>query len=162
MSLNYYYYYYFLLSSGSFQPSDELKLTFYAYYKQATEGANETKKPHFYDIVNRYKWEAWKKLGNMSKREAMTVYVEELKKVYLANNCFYFNFFVFILKVVETLSLNEEVSNFLDILGPFYEFLPEEVVNKNSNKSSPGRIIADSLQESLEDKITSRSLCSLE
>ncbi len=53
----------------------------YAYFKQATEGPNETKKPAFYDIVNKYKWEAWKKLANMSKEKAMESYVEELKKV---------------------------------------------------------------------------------
>lgn len=66
---------------GPFQPSDDLKLKFYAYYKQATEGPNETSKPSFYDIVGKYKWSAWKDLGEMSKEDAMTGYVNELKKV---------------------------------------------------------------------------------
>ena len=128
-------------STGSFQPSDELKLTFYAYFKQATDGPNNTKKPPFYDIVNRYKWDAWKKQGEMTRQEAMNMYVEELKKV------------------VETISLNEEVSGFLDILGPFYEFLPEETISKDSGNSSVSAKMSDGLQESLEDHVTSRSIC---
>lgn len=68
-------------TSGPFQPSDDLKLKFYAYYKQATEGPNETPKPSFYDIVGKYKWSAWKDLGEMSKEAAMEGYVDELKKV---------------------------------------------------------------------------------
>lgn len=129
-----------LPKNGSFQPSPELKLTFYAYFKQATDGPNETKKPPFYDVVNRYKWEAWKKLGETPKQEAMTFYVEELKKV------------------IETLSLNEEVSDFLDILGPFYEFLPEEVTSKSGpNKASPGKL-APGLQETMDDQVQTNGL----
>lgn len=70
-----------LLLLGAFQPSNELKLRFYAFFKQATDGPNETKKPPFYDVINRYKWDAWKHCGSMSKAEAMNYYVEELKKV---------------------------------------------------------------------------------
>ena len=58
-----------------------MKLKFYAYYKQATEGPNTTRKPAFYDIVNRYKWDAWNQLGGMDKQTAMHSYIEELKKV---------------------------------------------------------------------------------
>ncbi|XP_017485250.1 PREDICTED: acyl-CoA-binding domain-containing protein 5-like [Rhagoletis zephyria] len=130
-----------LPKNGSFQPSDELKLTFYAFFKQATEGPNTTKKPPFYDIVNRYKWDAWKKVGEISRQEAMVLYVEELKKV------------------IETLSMNAEVSDFLDILGPFYEFLPEEVTRSKSNSNSSSSISspskrADAFQESLDDQVT--------
>lgn len=70
-----------LPKNGTFQPSDELKLKFYAYFKQATDGPNDTRKPAFYDIVNRYKWDVWKKLGDMDKTTAMKLYVDELKKV---------------------------------------------------------------------------------
>lgn len=51
-----------LPKNGSFQPSDQLKLKFYAYYKQALDGPNQTPKPSFYEIVNRYKWDAWAKV----------------------------------------------------------------------------------------------------
>lgn len=69
------------LFSGAYQPSHDLKLRFYAYFKQATEGPCNASKPAFWDVVGKLKWEAWKKLGNMPKHEAMNNYVEELKKV---------------------------------------------------------------------------------
>lgn len=58
-----------------------MKLKFYAYYKQATEGPCHTNKPGFWDVVNRTKWSAWNKLGNMPQNEAMENYIEELKMV---------------------------------------------------------------------------------
>lgn len=97
-----------LPKNGPFQPSDELKLKFYAFFKQATEGPNLTKKPAFYDIVNRYKWDAWKRLDSMDRQTAMDSYIGELKKV------------------VETMSFNDSVSEFYEVLGPFHEFLPQE------------------------------------
>jgi acyl-CoA-binding protein len=121
-----------LPKSGPFQPSDELKLKFYAYFKQATEGPNETKKPAFYDIVNKYKWEAWKKLANMSKEKAMESYVEQLKKV------------------VETMSFTEAVTDFYQVLGPFYEFLPPESIA--SIESSNHKLNGDN--EDIEKEIT--------
>ncbi|KAG8324894.1 Acyl-CoA binding domain containing 5 [Homalodisca vitripennis] len=66
--------------AGSYQPSNELQLRFYAYYKQATEGFNYHPRPSFWEVVKRAKWDAWSKLGNMSKEEAMIHYVEELRK----------------------------------------------------------------------------------
>ena len=56
-------------------------LRFYAYYKQASEGTCTQAKPSFWEVVNKAKWDAWKKLGNMPKEEAMSKYVEELKQV---------------------------------------------------------------------------------
>ena len=72
-----------LPKNGSFQPSDQMKLKFYALFKQAKEGPNTTPKPSFYEIVPRYKWEAWTKLGQMPREEAMKGYVNELKQVSL-------------------------------------------------------------------------------
>lgn len=66
---------------GAYQPSHELMLRFYGYYKQATEGPNNMPKPNFWEIIKKAKWDAWSRLGNMSKEEAMMNYVEELKKV---------------------------------------------------------------------------------
>ncbi|XP_048001825.1 acyl-CoA-binding domain-containing protein 5-like [Leguminivora glycinivorella] len=70
-----------LPKSGSYQPSNELMLRFYSYFKQATEGPCDKPKPGFWDVVNRAKWESWNKLGNMSQTEAMQAYVDELHKV---------------------------------------------------------------------------------
>ena len=58
-----------------------MSLRFYSYYKQATEGPCQKPKPAFWEVVNKAKWDAWNRLGNMSRTEAMENYVEELKKV---------------------------------------------------------------------------------
>lgn len=122
-----------------FTPSDELKLKFYAFYKQATEGPNRTPKPAFYDIVGKYKWNAWNDLGNMSKEDAMMGYVNELKKI------------------VETMALTQPVADFYDALGPFYEFVfPNENKNPTSeNKAKNGHAIM------LSDKPSSSSTPSI-
>ena len=42
--------------SGPYDPSNDEKLLFYSYFKQATEGPNKKKKPAFYDIIAKAKW----------------------------------------------------------------------------------------------------------
>ena len=59
---------------------NETKLKFYAFFKQATVGPNKTKAPSKLKVVERYKWDQWKKLKNMSKEDAMKGYVQELTK----------------------------------------------------------------------------------
>ncbi|XP_022120949.2 acyl-CoA-binding domain-containing protein 5 isoform X1 [Pieris rapae] len=86
-----------LPKSGPYQPSHELMLKFYSYFKQATEGSCTKPKPGFWDVINRAKWEAWAKLGDMTKEEAMECYVDELHKI------------------VETMSLNSNVESFLTL-----------------------------------------------
>ena len=54
---------------------NETKLKFYAFFKQATTGPNKTKAPSKLKVVERYKWDQWKKLKNMSKEDAMKGYV---------------------------------------------------------------------------------------
>ncbi|KZC11799.1 Acyl-CoA-binding domain-containing protein 5 [Dufourea novaeangliae] len=83
-------------------------LRFYAYYKQATEGPCQQTKPAFWEVVKKAKWDAWTRLGNMSKTEAMNNYVEELKKI------------------VETMSYTDKVASFLGSLDTFYESVPQE------------------------------------
>lgn len=95
-----------LPKNGSYQPSHELQLRFYAYYKQATEGPNDHPKPNFWEVVKKAKWDAWAKLGNMTKEEAMMHYVEELRKI------------------VETMSYTDNVATFLNSLDNFYENVP--------------------------------------
>lgn len=86
-----------LPKSGSYQPSNELMLRFYSYFKQATEGPCDKPKPGFWDVVNRAKWESWNKLGTMAKDEAMHAYVDELHKI------------------VETMSYSTDVASFLSV-----------------------------------------------
>jgi diazepam-binding inhibitor (GABA receptor modulating acyl-CoA-binding protein) len=57
------------------------KLTFYALYKQATEGPCTGKEPRKSDMAAYYKWKAWKTCGQMSKDDAKKKYVEMAKSV---------------------------------------------------------------------------------
>jgi len=85
-----------LPKNGSYQPSNELMLRFYGYFKQATQGPCIGGRPAFWDIVGRAKYDAWKRLGEMPKMDAMTRYVEELHTI------------------VETMSYSDKVASFLD------------------------------------------------
>lgn len=84
-----------LPKNGSYQPSSAMLLTFYSYFKQATLGPCKQKKPAFWDVVGRAKWDAYNALGEMSKERAMQLYVDELKKI------------------IETMSYTENVANFV-------------------------------------------------
>ncbi|XP_071541534.1 acyl-CoA-binding domain-containing protein 6 isoform X1 [Panulirus ornatus] len=70
----------YLPSVATSLPQDKL-LFFYARYKQANEGACNTPKPGFFDFKGRQKWEAWKNLGGMSKKDAMKEYVSAIADV---------------------------------------------------------------------------------
>lgn len=124
--------------AAPFQPSDELRLRFYAYFKQATEGPNHTAKPAFYDIVGRYKWQAWTSLGNMSRDEAMRSYVNELKQVADRRHLVMTDLLLDP-QIIETMSLTQPVADFYDVLGPFYEFVfPDKSGAKvNGNAITP-------------------------
>lgn len=45
-----------MLSLGSFQPTNEMMLKFYSFYKQATQGPCNIPRPGFWDPIGRYKW----------------------------------------------------------------------------------------------------------
>lgn len=62
-------------------PSNEDKLALYALYKQATAGPNNTKKPGTFDIVGKYKWQAWTDLGAMPAAEAEKQYIALCQKL---------------------------------------------------------------------------------
>lgn len=97
-----------LPKNGAYQPSNEILLRFYSYYKQATEGPCQQPKPAFWEVIKKAKWDAWMRLGNMSRTEAMNNYVDELKKI------------------VETMSYTDNVATFLGSLNSFYESVPAE------------------------------------
>lgn len=92
-----------LPKNGPYQPSNEMMLKFYGFFKQATEGRCYLAKPGIWNVVSRAKWEAWNKLGDMSEEEAMRHYVDELKKI------------------IETMSFSDDVADFMQSVGPFYE-----------------------------------------
>jgi acyl-CoA-binding protein len=112
-----------------------LKLKFYAFFKQATEGPNNTPKPAFYDVVGRYKWSAWTNLGVMSKEDAMKGYIEELKQI------------------VETMALTQPVADFYDVLGPFYDFVfPDKSPTKTPVKNGNATFAATASAAPIEKK----------
>lgn len=68
-------------AKGDFQPSNEMKLEFYALYKQATEGNVTGTRPGMLNFVERAKFDAWAKLQGMSKDTAMQQYVSKVNTV---------------------------------------------------------------------------------
>ncbi|XOZ32454.1 acyl-CoA-binding protein [Halomonadaceae bacterium KBTZ08] len=68
-------------AEGDFEPSNDLKLQFYALYKQATEGDVKGKKPGLLDQVGRAKYNAWEKVKGTSSEDAMQQYVDLLESL---------------------------------------------------------------------------------
>ncbi|XP_054870025.1 acyl-CoA-binding domain-containing protein 5-like isoform X2 [Amphiprion ocellaris] len=98
-----------LPEEGPFQPSDDMMLMFYSYYKQATMGPCNIPRPSgFWDTRGKAKWDAWSSLGNMTKEDAMKNYVEDIQLI------------------LETIPISEEVSDLVQRLGNFYTEVEEE------------------------------------
>ena len=72
---------YIQTAEGDFKPSNEMKLEFYALYKQATEGDVSGKRPGMMDFVGRAKFDAWEKLKGMSSDDAMQQYIDKLESL---------------------------------------------------------------------------------
>ncbi|KAF9510297.1 hypothetical protein BS47DRAFT_1373350 [Hydnum rufescens UP504] len=72
-----------LPKDGGIQPSDDDRLQFYAYYKQATVGDVNTARPGILDFVGKAKWDAWEKVKETTKEDAKAKYVEKLLEVRL-------------------------------------------------------------------------------
>ncbi len=66
---------------GPFKPSNELKLKMYALYRQAMDGDVQGKRPGMFDLVARYKYDAWAMAKGLSAEDAMRKYLEEVAKV---------------------------------------------------------------------------------
>ncbi|XP_056149157.1 acyl-CoA-binding domain-containing protein 5A-like isoform X2 [Lampris incognitus] len=92
-----------LPEDGPYQPSDDMMLMFYSYYKQATLGPCNIPRPAgFWDSRGKAKWDAWSSLGNMTKEEAMKNYIEDIQLI------------------LETIPVSEEVSDLVEKLDSFY------------------------------------------
>ena len=115
-----------LPSHGTFEVSNEMKLQFYAYYKQVTVGPCTNSRPGFWDVVNRAKHDAWAALGSMTRDTAMTKYIDNLKSI------------------VETMNFSPDVENFIEALGPFYEEVEkDEEEDKTKYNGQLSTIITD-------------------
>ena len=64
--------------AGQMEPKD--LLYFYARFKQANEGPNNSAKPGFFDFQGKQKWQAWKDLGDMPAEQAMKEYIAKLQE----------------------------------------------------------------------------------
>jgi acyl-CoA-binding protein/N-acetylneuraminic acid mutarotase len=60
--------------------NEESKLLLYALEKQSISGPCDEPKPWGWNVVNNAKWQSWKQLGDMSKVEAMRLYVRTLEE----------------------------------------------------------------------------------
>eukprot|EP01123_Difflugia_compressa_P004527 TRINITY_DN15969_c0_g1_i1.p1 TRINITY_DN15969_c0_g1~~TRINITY_DN15969_c0_g1_i1.p1 ORF type:complete len:107 (+),score=24.39 TRINITY_DN15969_c0_g1_i1:28-348(+) len=61
--------------------TNDIKLKFYAYFKQATDGPCKEKAPSRLQVIKKMKWDAYNKLGKMTKEEARKSYINELEKL---------------------------------------------------------------------------------
>ncbi|KAL1453054.1 hypothetical protein WDU94_007230 [Cyamophila willieti] len=100
-----------LPKSGPIQTPLSTMLQFYALYKQATEGPNKTSKPAFWDVVRKTKWDAWKKLGDLSKEDSMQRYIDEF------------------VTIVNNTTLGGNVEGMIKSLGTLYEAVNNEDID---------------------------------
>ena len=63
------------------RPDNEDMLLLYALFKQATSGDVNVPKPGFFDFVGVAKFAAWEKARGTSRDEAMSRYVELVRKL---------------------------------------------------------------------------------
>ncbi|KAF6092015.1 acyl-CoA binding domain containing 4 [Phyllostomus discolor] len=100
-----------LPKNSYYRPSYEEMLRFYSYYKQATMGPCQVPRPGFWDPIGRYKWDAWNSLGKMSREEAMSAYIAEMKVVAQ--------------KVIDTVPLGEVADDIFGYFEPLYRLIPD-------------------------------------
>lgn len=65
--------------AGAISQDDLLKL--YGLFKQSVVGTCDKPKPGLLQFSQRAKWDAWSKLGNMSKEDAIAAYISELGRI---------------------------------------------------------------------------------
>jgi acyl-CoA-binding protein len=63
-------------TAGKYSSADLLYL--YSRFKQANDGPCRIPKPGFFDFEGKQKWEAWNKLADKSKKDAMLEYVNKV------------------------------------------------------------------------------------
>ncbi|KAI6234995.1 Acyl CoA binding protein [Aphelenchoides besseyi] len=70
-----------LPQDGDVAISNTDKLEFYALFKQATIGRCNTARPAIWNVVDRYKWDAWKSLNTLEPVQAKDRYVHKFKTI---------------------------------------------------------------------------------
>lgn len=124
-----------LPKNGPYQPSPVMMLKFYGLFKQATEGPCNQKRPAFWDIVGKAKWDAYNGNRHLTKEQAMKQYVEALQEI-IETMSFTENVqdFVGSLQGLENINLDE-----LEMIAPGMKQLAESHPNSpfNSRTNSP-------------------------
>uniref|UniRef100_A0A0K0FEC3 ACB domain-containing protein n=1 Tax=Strongyloides venezuelensis TaxID=75913 RepID=A0A0K0FEC3_STRVS len=69
-----------LPKEGPISTSNDTKLSYYSLFKQSTIGPCDQEQPSFWNVVEKYKWDAWNKLGSMDKETSMKKYLELFNK----------------------------------------------------------------------------------
>lgn len=70
----------YIRNSDPIHMTDNEKLDFYKFYKQATIGDCNTDQPMFYQMTERSKWDAWNSVKGLTKQEAMVSYISMAKQ----------------------------------------------------------------------------------
>merc|ERR1719350_93120 len=78
-----------LPKDGPIKVTNEQKLQFYSFFKQATCGNCNTKQPYFFNVVERAKWDAWNAKKDLSKDQAMEGYLSEMRDVMVKTGASY-------------------------------------------------------------------------
>ncbi|KAF8340382.1 acyl-CoA-binding protein [Cantharellus anzutake] len=68
-----------LPKDGPVQPTNDDRLVFYKYFKQATVGDVNTSRPGLLDFTGKAKWDAWDSVKGTTKEDAHVKYVEYFK-----------------------------------------------------------------------------------
>ena len=64
------------------KPSNDILLKLYVFYKQATEGNNETEAPtNPFDFVGKAKHQAWLNIKDTDKETAMKEYIDQVRSL---------------------------------------------------------------------------------
>ena len=61
------------------QPSDDILLSLYGFYKQATVGNVNKRRPTIFNMKDRAKWDAWNANKDMNTEEAMQQYINTVR-----------------------------------------------------------------------------------
>ncbi|KAI6176760.1 Acyl CoA binding protein [Aphelenchoides bicaudatus] len=119
---------------GEITISNAEKLEFYGLFKQATLGQCRGSRPSIFNIVERYKWDAWSAVGNLNPKEAQETYVIKLRSVMDK---------VFKEREINELMQDERWSKIREMVRPHFANIgrpldnqPPKALNQNNAQSS--------------------------
>ena len=141
----------------NFKPDNSQKLKLYAFYKQAKEGDNISKKPSAIKMVERAKWIAWDAIKGISKEDAMRGYLKVFGDEYLPEDDTPFN--TSIIKNIEPIKRQSQRQNIdkIAVLGAgtmgaqiaahfANARFPVILFDLKTNENNPNSIIKKSLE----------------